>query len=183
MPRGRCIAFEAARKARGISSSMKYGRYDRRRFRDAGEGVALRFLEEQGHLLLRHNYRLRGGEIDLITADPADDFRLHAVEVKAWATNPADPYIHPLHALNARKQARMRRVIESFRQQAARRGVVRVSASPAGRADSGKDSVDAEPAWILAQAGCVHALDQLDVSFDLVWVQANDHCEWFRDLF
>ncbi len=166
-----------------------YGRYDRRRFRDAGEGVALRFLEEQGHLLLRHNYRLKIGEIDLITADPSNEFRLHAVEVKAWATDPADPFVHPLHALNARKQARMRRVMQSFRQQAARGTAVRLfSASSSGSrsnsrsAGAGADPMP-EPAWLLARAGCALPVDQLDVSFDLIWVQQGEHCEWYRDLF
>lgn len=141
--------------------------------------MALRFLEEQGHLLLRHNYRMKIGEIDLITADPAAEFRLHAIEVKAWATNPADPFVHPLYALTARKQARMRRVIESFRQQAARRTAVRLSPAEAG-SDTDHTS---EPAWLLARAGCVLPIDQLDVSFDLIWVQANEHCEWYRALF
>lgn len=160
---------------------MRYGRYDRRRFRDAGESVALRFLEEQGHLLLRHNYRLKIGEIDLITADPAAEFRLHAVEVKAWATDPADPFVHPLHALNARKQARMRRVIQSFIQQAARSTAVRLSSERAGAGTKADEAP--EPAWLLARAGCPLPMDQLDVSFDLIWVQQGDHCEWFRDLF
>lgn len=181
---------------------MKYGRADRLNFRHPGEARALNFLEEQGHLLLRHNYHTRFAEIDLITAVPEDDFRLHAIEVKAWSTDSASkaPFVHPLHSFNARKQAKMRRAIESFRIHAARTvafDILNVSDITDPRNEQGKAAAPGssrqknnpidEPAWILSRAGCPVDIMQLDVSFDLVWVNptapAGHDCEYFPDLF
>lgn len=176
---------------------MRYGRHDpsqprgQRRFRHPAEARGLAFLEARGHLLLRHNFHLRFGEIDLITSDPGDAFRLHAVEVKAWrSTASAEPFVHPLETLNARKRAKMRRVMQAFRLQADR--VVSfsvaseraVNSQAAGRDRPPPQIVD-EPAWILAGAGCPVSIMDLDVSFDLLWIRgpAPDDCEYFPDLF
>ncbi|MCR9144546.1 MAG: YraN family protein [bacterium] len=159
---------------------MQYGRYDRQRFRHSGEARALAYVEERGHILLRHNYHTRFCEIDLITAVPSEDFRLHAIEVKTWRSRPgfAEPFVHPLRSLNPRKQAKMRRAMESFRLHAARNLDFRVGSTEA--------AID-EPAWVLAQAGCVVGIDELDVSFDLLWLSGhdaeNETCEFFTDLF
>lgn len=161
---------------------MKYGRYDRRNFRDPGEERALAFLESRGHILLRHNYHVRFGEIDLITAVPDEGFRLHASEVKAWSGDSQAPFVHPLQALNARKRGVMRRVMESFRLHASAGAGDLFSIARTASA-SGERPNSPEPALILARAGCTLPLNELDVCFDLVWVHADGVCEYFPDLF
>lgn len=78
-------------------------------FRHPAEETALRFLEEQGHVLLAHNFHTGFAEIDLITRDKAGV--LHFVEVRAWQT---DSLKHPLESLNAKKRHRMRRAAQVF---------------------------------------------------------------------
>lgn len=67
-------------------------------------------MEGQGHLLLRHNYYTRFGELDLVTID--SDNVLHAVEVKSWSSA-ASP-MHPLESIGRRKMDKMRRAMLTF---------------------------------------------------------------------
>ncbi|MEQ9363890.1 MAG: YraN family protein [Leptospirales bacterium] len=170
---------------------MRYGRYDPEHFRHPGEARALKYLEGLGHILLRHNYHARFGEIDLITCVPAEDYCLHAVEVKAWNTRKqqASPFVHPLNAMTPRKQAKMRRAMESFRMHATRdfENPIALRSTAVDEDAALKRRVVDEPAWILADAGCRSAIVDLDVSFDLLWISGDvneaEGCEFFTNLF
>lgn len=66
-------------------TNLKIGNY--------GEDLACKYLEEQGYELLERNFRIRGGEIDIIARD--EEF-LVFVEVK---TRYSHDYGHPAEAL------------------------------------------------------------------------------------
>ena len=70
-----------------------------------GETRVARYLEERGFLLIEKNWRISGGEIDLITRSP--DGRIIFTEVKA-RTNQS--FGHPLEAITSLKAKRMRRL-------------------------------------------------------------------------
>lgn len=72
------------------------------------ERVACKYLEGKGMLLLAHNYRLRGGELDLVMADGE---QLVAVEVKQRRSA---AYGHPSEHLNRRKLARVRATAQHY---------------------------------------------------------------------
>lgn len=70
------------------------------RFLHPAEGVALDYLIGKGHLPLRHNFRTKIGEIDLITCNP-NSHCIHFIEVKSWK---ADVDFPPLISQNARRR-------------------------------------------------------------------------------
>ena len=72
------------------------------------ERKAAEYLEQQGLVILKHNYRCRQGEIDLIARDKE---YLVFVEVKYRTT---DRYGSPLEAVNVRKQQTIRKVAEVY---------------------------------------------------------------------
>lgn len=113
-------------------------------------------------MLLRHNYHVGFGEIDLITLAP--DLALHAVEVKRWAGE--TPAVHPLESFTPAKLQRVARALEKF--------CYELGAS-------GND-----PAAEALRARCppafLEALERGDAarSIDLIWVREADQCEWFE---
>lgn len=70
-----------------------------------GEDLVADFLQNQGHLLLDRNWRIREGEIDLVSLDPAGVIRI--VEVK---TRSSTKFGHPLEAIDQRKALRLQRL-------------------------------------------------------------------------
>ncbi len=112
--------------------------------------------------MLRHNYHVGFGEIDLITLAP--DLTLHAVEVKRWAG--AAPAVHPLESLTRLKLQRMARALEKFCQEISASGSDATVASLRSR----------------CPAAFLEALQRGDTarSIDLVWVRESDECEWFE---
>ncbi len=65
------------------------------------EQSACEFLQAQGLTLLEHNFRVRGGEIDLIMSDGAV---VVFVEVRA---RQHDGFMHPAESITARKRQRL----------------------------------------------------------------------------
>jgi len=68
---------------------------------EAGEEQALRYLEQQGYKLLARNFRVKGGEIDLVMRDKKT---LVFVEVKKRASG---AFGGPLAAITPAKQKRI----------------------------------------------------------------------------
>jgi putative endonuclease len=77
---------------------------------DRGERAASTLLKRQGHRILARNYRCPAGEIDLITLDGNT---LVFVEVK---TRSSDAFADPEQAVGHRKQQRIIRAAECYRQ-------------------------------------------------------------------
>jgi len=77
---------------------------------DRGERAASTLLKRQGHRILARNYRCPAGEIDLITLDGTT---LVFVEVK---TRSSDAFADPEQAVGHRKQKRIIRAAECYRQ-------------------------------------------------------------------
>ncbi len=73
-----------------------------------GERAAERHLKRQGYRIVARNFRAAGAEIDLVAMDGET---LVFVEVKTRRTDSAGA---PEEAVDARKQARMRRAAEAF---------------------------------------------------------------------
>ena len=65
------------------------------------EEAACDFLQAQGLTLLERNFRVRGGEIDLVMSDGAV---VVFVEVRA---RQEDTFMHPAESINARKRKRL----------------------------------------------------------------------------
>lgn len=89
---------------------------DRTRLGIRGERLASEALEDRGWQILARNVRLRNGEIDLIAIDGR---ALVFVEVKtrSTATSTTDPLLgRPVLAVDARKQARVRRLAAEWLQ-------------------------------------------------------------------
>lgn len=64
---------------------------------DAGEEIAQKYLENHGYKILEKNYRVRGGEIDIIVEkDKITVF----VEVKFRKNN---DFVHPLELFDSKK--------------------------------------------------------------------------------
>jgi putative endonuclease len=74
----------------------------------AGEGVAARYLERQGYIILERNFRLRLGEVDIIARDGKD---LVFIEVKTRRTN---TFGSPFEAVNVRKQQQIAKVAAAY---------------------------------------------------------------------
>jgi len=66
-----------------------------------GENQALRFLQKKGYTLLARNFRVKGGEIDLVMQDKKT---LVFVEVK---TRASDAFGGPLASITPAKQKRI----------------------------------------------------------------------------
>ena len=62
-----------------------------------GEDLAVSFLEKKGYKIIERNYRMRGGEIDIIALD---NDTLAFIEVKARST---EEFGSPLEAITYRK--------------------------------------------------------------------------------
>lgn len=139
------------------------GRLDRV-FRAPGEQAAAQFLEARGHLLLRHNYHVGFGEIDLITLAP--DLTLHAVEVKRWSGE--TPAVHPLESFTRAKLQRMARALDKFCYELGEY-----------RSESAAENLRTK-----CPAALFEALESGDAarSIDLIWVRESDQCEWFEGL-
>jgi putative endonuclease len=74
----------------------------------AAERIAAAFLRERGYHVLEHNFRCRGGEIDLVALDGST---LVFLEVKMRRTLARGA---PIEAVTALKQARIRRAAQSY---------------------------------------------------------------------
>ena len=74
----------------------------------AAERLAASFLRERGYHVLEHNFRCRGGEIDLVALDGST---LVFVEVKLRRTLARGA---PIEAVTAPKQARVRRAAQTY---------------------------------------------------------------------
>ncbi len=71
----------------------------------SGEALVAEYLSKKGYLIIDRNWRIKGGEIDLI-ASSADGVIVF-VEVK---TRSSESFGHPLEAINSEKQARLMRL-------------------------------------------------------------------------
>ncbi|TPE45412.1 YraN family protein [Pontibacter mangrovi] len=73
-----------------------------------GEQLAAAYLQQQGFVILRQNYRYKRAEVDIIAQK---DRLLVFVEVKTRST---DRYGYPEDAVNARKEALLLSAAEEF---------------------------------------------------------------------
>ncbi len=80
----------------------------RRRRGDAGEQLAVTFLQKLGYRIAARNYRLRAGEIDIVAWDGTT---LVFVEVKAKAQQ---KFGQPEEMVNRRKQLTLERVAMAY---------------------------------------------------------------------
>lgn len=76
---------------------------------DAGETAAAGYLESKGFTIIKRNFRLKGGEIDIIARD--DEGRLVFAEVK---TRSRSDYGMPSEYVNAAKRERLVRTALAF---------------------------------------------------------------------
>lgn len=91
---------------------------DRRRERgDAGEQMAVSFLQRLGYRIAARNYRLRVGEIDIVAWDGAT---LVFVEVK---TKAQQQFGHPEEMVSRRKQLTLERVAMAYIQRHEHHGI------------------------------------------------------------
>ncbi|MEI1278096.1 YraN family protein [Leptospira venezuelensis] len=67
-----------------------------------GENIAIELLFNKGHRILERNFRIKTGEIDIISEK---EYVLYFTEVKYWAKNSP---IHPLEVFTPRKILRMK---------------------------------------------------------------------------
>ncbi|MGI6664077.1 MAG: YraN family protein [Christensenellaceae bacterium] len=81
---------------------------DKRQLGKKGEQLAAAYLQERGMILLRENYQIRGGEIDLIMQDGET---LVFVEVK---TRRSQAFGRGVEAIHAKKMQAMRRTAEQY---------------------------------------------------------------------
>lgn len=70
----------------------------RKQFGAEGENIALKYLQNKGMILIEHNFRWRGGEIDLIMND---DKTLVFIEVRIKSTT---NHGSPLETINYKKR-------------------------------------------------------------------------------
>lgn len=75
----------------------------------AGEDIAERYLSALGHEILCRNYRVKGGEIDLITLSKGI---LYIVEVKASRFKHRD--YSPVERVDVRKLGRLKRAAGKY---------------------------------------------------------------------
>lgn len=73
-----------------------------------GEDEAVRFLLENGFEIVERNFRLLGAEVDIIARAGGE---LHFIEVKSWRSLDR---MDLEHAVNHRKQERIRRVARGY---------------------------------------------------------------------
>ena len=81
----------------------------------AGEAAAIRHLEQQGYRILARDWRNRLGQIDVVAED---GMTLVLVEVKARR---GSVFGTPQEAVDARKQRKLRMLLEVYRTQTRRR--------------------------------------------------------------
>ena len=77
-----------------------------------GEQLACEYLEEKGLCVVERNYRMRGGEIDIIARDGADTV---FVEVKLRSSS---QFGYPEEAVSSSKMKRIAKAIRAYLQQA-----------------------------------------------------------------
>jgi len=94
----------------GIADALARRRTPKQLEGDAGEEMALRFLLQQGLVLVESNFRCKGGEIDLVMRDGRS---LVFVEVRKRA---AGGYGGAAASVTARKQARLIVAAQTFLQ-------------------------------------------------------------------
>ncbi len=70
-----------------------------------GENAIAEYLEERGFQILDRNWRIKGGELDLIAKSPSG--KIHFVEVK---TRNSHAFGHPLEAIDREKAHRLQRL-------------------------------------------------------------------------
>jgi putative endonuclease len=70
-----------------------------------GEEIAAQFLINRGDEILARNWRIREGELDLVTLDSAG--LIHMIEVK---TRTSTAFGHPLEAIDSAKAHRIQRL-------------------------------------------------------------------------
>lgn len=125
-------------------------------FRHPGEKKAWEYLEtKKKHKLLRHNFHAGFAEIDLITVDP--EFLLHAIEVKSWKK---ESFIHPVQGLGRSFKSGYPRAFKKFLSEACD---------------------DSSCLQILETVHCDRHIQDLSVSFDLIWCQ-KDGIVYFDNL-
>ena len=71
----------------------------------AGEEIAAQYLINRGDEVLARNWRIREGELDLVTLDRSG--LIHIVEVK---TRSSSAFGHPLEAIDSTKAHRIQRL-------------------------------------------------------------------------
>jgi putative endonuclease len=71
----------------------------------SGEALIAEYLMQKGYFIIDRNWRIKGGEIDLIASSP--EGVIVFVEVK---TRSSESFGHPLEAINSEKQARLMRL-------------------------------------------------------------------------
>ncbi len=71
----------------------------------AGELLIADHLRQKGYVIIDRNWRIKGGEIDLIATSP--DGVIVFIEVK---TRSSESFGHPLEAINSEKQSRLMRL-------------------------------------------------------------------------
>lgn len=77
----------------------------------AGEAAAIAHLLREGYLVLDSNWRCRLGELDIVAAK---DGAVAFVEVRARSEGSLDSFGAPLESIDARKQAKLRRLAEAY---------------------------------------------------------------------
>ncbi|HEX6538101.1 MAG TPA: YraN family protein [Candidatus Dormibacteraeota bacterium] len=87
----------------------------RERVGHAGEAAAVRYLQDQGFRILARDWRSRLGQIDIVAEDGET---LVLVEVKARR---GTAFGLPQEAVDARKQKKLRTLLEVYRSQTHRR--------------------------------------------------------------
>ncbi len=75
---------------------------------DFGENVAAYYLEKKGYTILKRNFRVKGGEIDIISAK---DGIIAFTEVK---TRSPDPLVNGFEAVTAAKRQMMIKTSEIY---------------------------------------------------------------------
>jgi putative endonuclease len=81
---------------------------DRQELGRLGETMACDFLKKQGYKIVNHNYRVRGGEIDIVAEDGD---MIVFVEVK---TRISRFFGYPEEAINKRKQHKLAMTAECY---------------------------------------------------------------------
>jgi len=71
----------------------------------SGEALVAEFLIKKGYSIIDRNWRIKGGEIDLVAS--TSDNVIVFIEVK---TRSSEIFGHPLEAINEAKQARLMRL-------------------------------------------------------------------------
>jgi putative endonuclease len=71
----------------------------------SGEALIAEYLTNKGYLIIDRNWRIKGGEIDLIASSSTGVIVF--IEVK---TRSSESFGHPLEAINSSKQSRLMRL-------------------------------------------------------------------------